>query len=510
MPTLDMAVSCPNPPANRPSRPTINEVSGKLATFAANLVAIPMNPGIKIRLAVFIGGIIVVSTALVLTAHTAWSRISELQSRLASVQSESFRIGDHFHYAILDLNNSLLRYQLNPQAEEWQYFLTRSEGLNRWIDEQVRRFGERITEQENRLLHQLDEAYDVFLNSALKLKYPPPVAGPVPVEQPTPEAFIRFAEVKMETDKLLNLGIQLANAHRETLSAFVGDSNRSLSYLRWVLFGSLVLLLLSATGLAWVVFRDLISPLRVKLVESRALLERQEKLASLGMLAAGVAHEIRNPLTAIKARLFTQQKILHPGTPEFTDSEVIGQEINRLDRIVKGVLMFARPSDPELITVSAVQPLREVEALLSRQLQQNNIRLRVVDGADDLIRVDPQQIKQVLINLVQNAAEAIGKDGTITLRSRFDNVRLLDRTRAVVVLEVTDTGKGIPPEVEKRLFDPFFTTKDTGTGLGLPIAARIVEKHGGALRYQTRVGRGTTFGVVLPRPSSRRPNPDDD
>jgi signal transduction histidine kinase len=107
----------------------------------------------------------------------------------------------------------------------------------------------------------------------------------------------------------------------------------------------------------------------------------------------------------------------------------------------------------------------------------------------------------VLINLIQNAADSIGHDGTITLRARLDSKRLTDHLTDVVVLEVTDTGRGIPPEVQKRLFDPFFSTKDSGTGLGLPIAARIVEKHGGALQYQTQVNHGTTFGIVLPRAS---------
>jgi signal transduction histidine kinase len=112
--------------------------------------------------------------------------------------------------------------------------------------------------------------------------------------------------------------------------------------------------------------------------------------------------------------------------------------------------------------------------------------------------MDAALIKQVLINLVRNAGEAIDGAGTVTLRARRDQVALLGQQRAVAILEVSDTGRGIPPEVEKRLFDPFFTTKEAGTGLGLSIAARVVEKHGGALQYQTQVGRGTTFGIVLP------------
>jgi two-component system NtrC family sensor kinase len=120
-------------------------------------------------------------------------------------------------------------------------------------------------------------------------------------------------------------------------------------------------------------------------------------------------------------------------------------------------------------------------------------------------------IKQVLINLVRNAAEAIGREGTVTLRARDAQMNLNGHFQEVAILEVADTGKGIPPGVEKRLFDPFFSTKEMGTGLGLSIAARIVEKHGGALQYQTQVGRGTTFGIVLPVAASAAgsPRPDE-
>jgi signal transduction histidine kinase len=161
--------------------------------------------------------------------------------------------------------------------------------------------------------------------------------------------------------------------------------------------------------------------------------------------------------------------------------------------------MFAKPSDPQLVTVPVEQPMREVQMFLEPTLRKTHIQLVLGEMAPVKISIDPQQIKQVLINLIQNAAESIGKSGTITLRAMRDVKRLQDRLRPVVILEVSDTGAGIPPDVEKRLFDPFFTTKDSGTGLGLPIAARIVEKHQGALQYQTQMDRGTTFGIILPQ-----------
>jgi signal transduction histidine kinase len=116
----------------------------------------------------------------------------------------------------------------------------------------------------------------------------------------------------------------------------------------------------------------------------------------------------------------------------------------------------------------------------------------------EAVRVDPNKMKQVLINFVQNGAESMGAGGTVTLRSRLDKQVLNGRNCAAVVIDVADTGKGISPEVQKRLFDPFFTTKEAGTGLGLPIAARIVEKHGGVIQYQTHPNRGITFSIVLP------------
>jgi two-component system NtrC family sensor kinase len=116
-------------------------------------------------------------------------------------------------------------------------------------------------------------------------------------------------------------------------------------------------------------------------------------------------------------------------------------------------------------------------------------------------------MKQVLINFIQNAADSMEHGGVVTLRSRLDKRTLNRRARPVVVLDIADAGKGMPPEVQKRLFDPFFTTKEKGTGLGLPISARIVEKHGGVIEYETEPGRGTTFSIVLPLAQSHEGEP---
>ena len=449
-----------------------------------------MNPGIKLRLAIFIAAVALLLMLIGWTAHGSWARIGELHERLAAMQWKSFQTSDHLQQAILDMNNLVLRYAAYRESDDWTNFLVASKELNTWINAQQPILS---LEKERTFLDQIKAAYRDYLAAAAALN------TRIYTSRQSITRVVEFADFEKQSKRILALGFQLAATHQAYLDTFQAQIGKSIYALQFTLLGLLVLLLAAGGWLAMVVYRDMIAPLQVQLVESRQLVERQEKLASLGVLAAGVAHEIRNPLTAIKAWLYMQQKHLSRGTPEYEDSALIAGEINRLERIVKDFLTFARPSDPEFVTVPSEQPLREVQILMEPELKKSRIQLVLDSVAPAQVRVDPGQIRQVLINLIQNAADSIGKNGTITLRARLDEKRLSERLLGVVILEVSDTGKGIPPEVGKRLFDPFFTTKESGTGLGLPIAARIVEKHHGALQYQTHGGRGTTFGIILPR-----------
>src|SRR5207244_10246170 len=136
------------------------------------------------------------------------------------------------------------------------------------------------------------------------------------------------------------------------------------------------------------------------------------------------------------------------------------------------------PATPKLVPVTAQTVFKEIHELLSPELEGDSIELKIEPSTDSLFRADPQQLRQVLINLVHNAAEAIGEKGTITLRARVSNMQFKGRQTDVVILEVQDTGPGISAEVRPKLFDPFFSTKERGTGLGLAIAARIADNHG--------------------------------
>jgi two-component system sensor histidine kinase HydH len=226
-------------------------------------------------------------------------------------------------------------------------------------------------------------------------------------------------------------------------------------------------------------------------------MQAQARLAALGQMAAGLAHEVKNPLSAIKG---AAQLLGEPPSGHATDEAsseflaIILEEVDRLDRVVRSVLNYARPSqgDPGLIDVNAVvdQTLR----LLSSDREVGCEYETAFESDLPSVRADAEQLRQVLLNLIRNAAQAMGGRGTITIttRSRADSA---DRS---VEIAVTDRGPGITPEVRPHLFVPFFTTRAQGTGLGLAISERIVQEMGGRIEVLTAVGAGSTFSVQLP------------
>jgi signal transduction histidine kinase len=447
-----------------------------------------MKCGVTFRLAALGAAIGLMGVLIVLITFTSQREANELRARLSTVDSESFGISEHFKDRLREVNTMRLRAAADHDPATWDQFLKASHELDGWLDQQAPTL---TTQLQKDALRQARAAFDDYLQTAQSMHAQPQDA------RRQSEAAAELG-IRSKSQLLSDLGQTLAKAHYDSRNQLLLHANQTLTQLRLLVLGLLGFLFLFGLALAAFVYRDMIVPLRVKLVESQSLAGRNEKLASLGMLAAGVAHEIRNPLTAIKAAVFMQQKKFKAGSQEHADAELVQREILRLERIVTQFLQFARPAEPQLARTPANAPLQEVQSFLAPELARANIQLVVEDFPPLQIQADAEQIKQVLINLVQNAADSIERDGTITLRARADRKALADGETNVVVLEVADTGKGIPPEVEPRLFDPFFTTKSTGTGLGLSIAACLVQKHGGALQYQTQLNRGTTFGIVLP------------
>ena len=220
-------------------------------------------------------------------------------------------------------------------------------------------------------------------------------------------------------------------------------------------------------------------------------LMRADRLAAMGELTAGVAHEVRNPLGIIRASVQLMEDAECSRERVSEAAEVIKQEIDRLDRVIKALLDFGRPATPTLRPVEVSQVLDDV-ALFSRTFA-SRAHVQIVekysDTAPDVV-ADPEQLKQVFVNLISNAVQAMPGGGTLTIETGSAD--------GFVFVRFTDTGPGITDDVREKIFDPFVSTRDDGTGLGLTIVHRIVDEHDGHIEVTSEPGAGTSFTIWLP------------
>jgi signal transduction histidine kinase len=239
---------------------------------------------------------------------------------------------------------------------------------------------------------------------------------------------------------------------------------------------------------------------QTQLARSQEHLVQSEKWALTGKLAAGVAHSIRNPLTSVKIRLFSMGRTPDLSPTQKEDLEVISEEIRHIESIVRSFLEFSRP--PKL-TMQKISPSEVVDMtlrLLKHRLESNGVQVELIrEKPLTEIQADPDQLKEVLVNLLVNACEVMVKGGVIRILEKEEDEGPLGR---FVTITVMDNGPGIPESIQENVFQPFFSTKEEGTGLGLSIASRIVEKHGGSLSLRSQEGEGTVFVITLPSPEN--------
>jgi len=239
-----------------------------------------------------------------------------------------------------------------------------------------------------------------------------------------------------------------------------------------------------------------------QLQQSQSEALRAEQLAAVGQLAAGLAHELRNPLTSMKILI---QSALAPDSNSVVDREdlaVINQEVDRLNELVESFLNFARPPQPERTRVSVLELVQPTIALVARRAAVRNILIKLQgDGPKLIVLADRSQMRQVFLNLLINAIDASPNDGEIDIQ--IDWPAITDSLKGPareswVGVRVMDNGRGLPPDLGDRIFEPFVTTSQTGIGLGLSICRRIVETHGGRIDAENRSTGGAVFTVMLP------------
>lgn len=219
---------------------------------------------------------------------------------------------------------------------------------------------------------------------------------------------------------------------------------------------------------------------------------RSDRLAAMGELTAGVAHEVRNPLGIIRASVQLIEDSRDDWERVTEATSVIKQEIDRLDRVVKALLDFGRPSAPTFRAVRVSDVLDDVVLFTRRFARQARVSISYEVPPDTPhVRADPDQMKQVFVNLISNAVQAMeDRGGTISIDARAEG--------GFVAIRVEDDGPGIPERDLPKIFDPFYSTKDDGTGLGLTMVHRIVDEHDGYIEVASREGEGTSFTVYFP------------
>jgi signal transduction histidine kinase len=238
---------------------------------------------------------------------------------------------------------------------------------------------------------------------------------------------------------------------------------------------------------------DEIQAAHERVLQAQTQLARSERLAAVGQLAAGLAHEINNPLNIISGF----NELLREQTPEGDTRrahlEEICRETVRCQKLVSDLLYFAKPKEPERAPTDVGRLAADTLNLLQSRAKAQGIEAESqADAGLPRLRVDADQLKQALLNLLINACQAMPDGGRLSVKAR--------RLPRHVEIRVEDTGKGIAPEDLGRIFNPFFTTKEEGTGLGLPLSYALVERHGGTIQAHSEKGRGSVFTILLPIP----------
>lgn len=447
----------------------------------------------------------------------------------------SVRAAEELEIALLEQRGFVASFIMDDGDESWLVELARREpAFSLWLEEA------RATAQsaeEHRVLTELELAFHIYDAERDR------VVALYKAGDSAQATRVLLHDMTAAYEKAYLLCEELIIINSRLIAEDLATDERQLQ--RNILLASLYVLavLLLGLALAWVFFRSILQPLRqmnaqvlalnptastaltspldelqtlgfhleslmADMADTRSNLERNrdrllmaEKLASVGKLAACVAHEMRNPLTAVKMRLFSLRRDLGADDRYQDDLQIVFEEIVRLEKVIRHFLEFSRPPDLRL----AAHPLERVmdktlELGQHRLDEKDVVLLRKEQQQLPPVLVDAEQLMQVFLNLLINAVEAIPQKGTLRVES---SCAVDESGRAMVVSRFIDDGTGIDDELRARIFEPFFSTKDSGTGLGLCIAASIMSRHNGRLDLEASAETGTTFAVWIPAAAQR-------
>ncbi len=411
------------------------------------------------------------------------SRTMAQSSRaILSENVSSLKAAEELEIALLDQKGIATNYLLDGDAQWLEILEAKRQKFSEWF---TRATEVAQTEPEQHILSRIGELY----REEDRLRYE---AILLDQQGKSAEAQRLLYHTRQLVDALYDTCEELLFVNEQLIAESMARSQRKVAWLHAVLWGSIVAAILLGLVGGWL----------VSLAVTKRLAQ-SEKLATLGEMAGLVAHEVRNPLTAISLRVHSLQDEGPLSASGREDLEVIRQEIERLERIVRNFLDLVKLPQPRLQPIAINEAVGQALLLLRPTLERRAVQVHTqLTEVLPPILADPEQLKQVLLNLLLNSAQAMPEGGTIGIATALEQGRASSGTH--VTLSISDTGSGIAPEVREKIFEPFFTTRANGTGLGLSLAKKIIELHQGGIAVREDHGPGTTVTIHLP---ASRPEP---
>ncbi|MBN2029693.1 MCP four helix bundle domain-containing protein [bacterium] len=488
-----------------------------------------IRPRMLIGFSAMSGLLIIVSILAILYTN----RMQRNSTRILAENVTSLKSAEELEIALLDMKGLMGYYLLDGNNQWLDIFDEKKITFYTWLDSAQKRTH---VEKEVTILKKIDETFQEYLKykeevERLFQSHQPDLAEKILIDNMRDS----FNDIYNQCEELLLLNEILMNQTSLSISKDNSSINQimvgigiigviaglalGLVLARSILhpITELVLKIKSATGEAVVekvdvaevseienlnhFVMDLVEKIKQTnqdLEQSQKMLMRSEHLASLGRMSAGLAHEIRNPLTAIKMLIFSLQKEMGNESEKKQDFQVIVEEIMRIEKLLQAFLDFARPPIPNFTSIQMNNLIRSTMTLLDPQLRNHHIRLsQKLDRDDTTIWGDEEQLKMVLINIILNAIQSMEKGGRLTIKTA--NIRLPNRAETVFRISIEDTGHGIPDEIKDSIYNPFVTTKESGMGLGLSITNQIIQNHHGWIVAKNNPKGGAIFTIFLPQ-----------
>ncbi|MGD9159591.1 MAG: ATP-binding protein [Desulfobacteraceae bacterium] len=480
--------------------------------------------GLRLRIYIIIALLVLITCSGGMVTVWYTYRIEGMFGNIVDRNIEAFRIVEELETALVN-QKGFVTYYLLDSDPDW----LRQLGEYRQVfKERIKEAGSLVeTAEEKKALRDLENEYQMYID--LKDR----VIAFYRDGNRTAGADLH-KDSRLHFFKSLELSEKFKEIYVEKISAIKIDSLAQARKLRFIAGTAIFSVIFLGIVLALVLLRQILEPIRLlvretyreklssdagdevkalsigvrgliedidqtslELEKSREILLQAEKMAVVGKLAAGVAHSIRNPLTSVKMRLFSMGRALDMPESQREDFDVISEEIRHIDTIVQNFLEFSRPPKLKMQMISPSEIVDLVIQLLRHRLESGNVEIAVHrEKKLPEIEIDPEQIKEVFVNLMVNACEAMVDGGKIEIFEEQDTVKNIGDA---VIIKIKDNGPGIPDKIQEKVSQPFYTTKEEGTGLGLSIAERIVTNHGGIITFESKQGCGTTFIIALSR-----------